>query len=681
MTKPNKENRNVLILAFLAFALLIAAYANHFENGFHFDDYHTIVNNLYIRNIHNIPAFFSDPKMFSSDPTHWGLRSVVTTTLAIDYWLGGSLDPFWFQMSTFIWHILLCVVLFFMYRSILKSSFKDSWPGYLAIAATSWFALHTANAETLNYIISRSDVLSTFMITLSLFIYISWPAKRKYYLYIIPAILGVFAKETVLVLVILLFFYILIFEKELSFGDLFRAKNFKKVLGILLQILPLTIAVVIVQIYTLTRISSIPGITNPLLPYVLTQSYVWVHYFIAFFLPVNLSADSDWTVINNYFDERIIIGCVFIIVLLVTIIKTSAKKETRPIAFGLIWFSAALLPTSLAPFAEVTNDHRMYFPFIGLALSVITYAGILIDRYSKLFNAKYYYAGLIGILFLILGLNAYGVSERNKVWHDDESLWSDVVKKSPLNGRGLMNYGVVQMGKGNYVVAKDYFRRAEVFVPTYNVLYLNMAVVDSYLHDPTEAEDNFNNAIAFGPNDFNSYLSYAEYLNWNGKAKEAQPLAQKAMQLNPYSEQVMICLMTIDNELDMWGPLEEVAKHYLSIAPNNKDAQIALKAAQQHLPMIVNGITYSLPVTAGDYVNLSLIYYRIGLYEKSIDECHTALKLKPGYDLAYCNIGAAYLKLGQWDQSIAASKMALSINPANTLANNNLRAAESKVQH
>lgn len=62
MIKVNKENRNVLILAFLAFALLIAAYANHFENGFHFDDYHTIVNNLYIRNIHNIPAFFPTPK-------------------------------------------------------------------------------------------------------------------------------------------------------------------------------------------------------------------------------------------------------------------------------------------------------------------------------------------------------------------------------------------------------------------------------------------------------------------------------------------------------------------------------------------------------------------------------------------------------------------------------------------
>lgn len=674
--KVTKENRNVLIIAVLAFALLILAYANHFNNGFHFDDYHTIVNNLYIQNIHNIPAFFRDPKMFSSDPSHWGLRSLVTTTLAIDYWLGDSLDPFWFQMSTFIWHILLCIVLFFLYRNILKRSFTDGWPGYLAIAATAWYGLHTANAETLNYIISRSDVLSTFMITFSLFTYIAWPAKRKYYLYIIPAVLGVFAKETVLVLVILLFFYILLFEKELALDDVFRKDNFKIVRSAFVKILPLAFVVIVAQVYTLTRISSIPGITNPLLPYVLTQTYVWVHYFIAFFLPVNLSADSDWTVIANQLDERIIIGCIFVIALIITIIKTSSKKETRPIAFGLIWFAAALLPTSLAPFAEVTNDHRMYFPFIGLALSIVTYAGILIQRYSQSFPGKYYYPAIAGIFVLIVSANAYGVSQRNEVWHDEESLWSDVVVKSPLNGRGLMNYGVVKLREGNYAAAKDYFKRAQQYVPNYNILYLNMAVVDGFLHEPTEAEDNFKNAISFGPNDFNSYLQYAQYLNLNGKAAQAQPYAAQAMKLNAYSEQVMMTLMTIDNELELWDDLAKTAQHFLSASPTNKNARVALSAAKAHLPILVNGTAFSLPVTADDYVNLSLIYYNIQLYQKSINACNTALKLKPNYDLPYCNIGAAYLKMNLWDQSIAASKKALAINPKNIKANNNLIAAE-----
>ena len=235
----SKTNRNILIIAIAGLAILIAAYANHFDNGFHFDDSHAVVNNVFIRNIKNIPTFFVDPKMFSADPSHWGLRSLVTTTLAIDYRLGGGLDPFYFQLDTFIWHIALCICLYFLYKRIMKTVFDLNWASYLAIAAALLFGLHKVDAETLNYVIARSDVLSTFMIVLSLYIYIAWPTKRKYCFYIIPAFLGVFAKETVLVLVILMFFYILLFEKKLSLVELFSKKHYTAIFKTLWQMLPL----------------------------------------------------------------------------------------------------------------------------------------------------------------------------------------------------------------------------------------------------------------------------------------------------------------------------------------------------------------------------------------------------------------------------------------------------------
>ncbi len=416
-------NKNIIICAFVLFVTLIAAYANHFNNGFHFDDSHPGVDNVHISNIKNIPTFFSDPKMLSANPEHWGLRPVVTTTLAIDYWLGGGLNPFWFQLDTFIWYVLLCALLFFMYQKILNESITHSWAGYIALAITALFALHTANAETVNYVISRSDVLSTFCIVLSFLTYISFPTKRKWYLYVIPAFLGVFAKETVLVLIILLFFYILLFENKLSIADLFKPSNYKTVLNTFVKLLPVLIVVVLTQYYTLSKVHSVPGITNPLGYYILTQAYVWVHYFIAFFLPMNLSADTDWTVIQNVFDERIIIGLVFVTVLIIAIVKTSAKAQTRPIAFGLIWFAAALLPTSLAPFAEITNDHRMFFPFIGLALSVVTYIGLWLIKIEDKLVTNTNYKPIIGAcILLVLGLHAYGVTQRNKIWSSDEAL-------------------------------------------------------------------------------------------------------------------------------------------------------------------------------------------------------------------------------------------------------------------
>ena len=50
-----KQNNIILKLAVVLLIVLTAAYANHFENEFHFDDFHTIVNNVHIRDIKNIP--------------------------------------------------------------------------------------------------------------------------------------------------------------------------------------------------------------------------------------------------------------------------------------------------------------------------------------------------------------------------------------------------------------------------------------------------------------------------------------------------------------------------------------------------------------------------------------------------------------------------------------------------
>src|SRR3989442_6235072 len=84
----------------LLLAALVAAYANHFHNSFHFDDAHTIVNNASIRELRNIPLFFTDATTFSSLPSNQSYRPLVSTLLAIDVRLGG-IQPFWLHVSIF----------------------------------------------------------------------------------------------------------------------------------------------------------------------------------------------------------------------------------------------------------------------------------------------------------------------------------------------------------------------------------------------------------------------------------------------------------------------------------------------------------------------------------------------------------------------------------------------------
>jgi hypothetical protein len=73
---------------------ILAAYSNHFENGFQFDDTHTVVQNASIRSLANLPRFFSDASTFSTIPSAWSYRPLVTASLALDYALGGGYSRF-----------------------------------------------------------------------------------------------------------------------------------------------------------------------------------------------------------------------------------------------------------------------------------------------------------------------------------------------------------------------------------------------------------------------------------------------------------------------------------------------------------------------------------------------------------------------------------------------------------
>lgn len=673
------DNRNILFIGLLFLVILIGAYYNHFNNDFHFDDSHTIVNNVHIRKLSNIPEFFTNPQMFSASPAHWGLRPFVTTTLAIDYWLAGGLKPFYFHLSTFLWHILLCVLLFFIYKKLLLNTLQQKWVGYAAILAAGWFAIHTANAETLNYIISRSDVLSTFCIVASFAVYLLFPAKRKYYFYLIPAMLGVFAKETMLVLVMILFFYKLLFEKELSITDLFKKKNFKPVIQTVVTLLPLFVALVALQVYTLSKVKAIDGITNPWGYYVLTQSYVWLRYFLAFFIPGNLSADSDWGVIRNVFDERILCGLIFVAALITTIVKTSAKKETRTIAFGLIWFAVSLLPTSLAPFAEVTNDHRMYFPFVGLVLSVVSFSGLKLAQVTQNTAAlKKAIVGLSLFSLMLMGLHAFGVYQRNKVWKTEESLWLDVTVKSPANGRGLMNYGLTQMAKGNYDVANDYFQRSLIYNPYYHTLFINIGILKGATGKAAEANEYFQKAILYGSKYVEPYAFYARFLLKNNRLNEAILMAEKALTIDPYSVMALNISMAVYSQFGYWDKLVDAANKTLAIQPGDATALALLQTAKNKPATTIAAVTKTS--TSDDYINLSLTYYNQKEYQKCIDACLEALKLKPNNADAYNNIGAAYNQLGQWQKGVDACTKALQLNPNHQLALGNLNWAKSQLK-
>src|SRR5260221_11199910 len=142
-----REKKVALSVVLLLIAVLFI-YRRHFNNEFHFDDMHSVVQNPYIRDLHNIPRFFTDARTFSVRPLNRTYRPLVSTALAIDYWLGGGLGPFYFQLSTFAWFLLQLTLMFALSRRIYDAARPDTRNSAAAPAATAWYGLHPALART-----------------------------------------------------------------------------------------------------------------------------------------------------------------------------------------------------------------------------------------------------------------------------------------------------------------------------------------------------------------------------------------------------------------------------------------------------------------------------------------------------------------------------------------------------
>ena len=598
-------------------ALLLAAYANHFHNGFHFDDGHAVVENPFLRDPRNIPRFFADATTFSVLPTNQSYRPILSTTLAVDYRLGGGYDPVAFQASTFAWYLLQLGAMFLLFASIAHAGDAGAAAAPVALLAVALYALHPVCAETVNYVIQRGEVLSTLGVVAGLALYARAPGARRYGLYLLPVAFAALAKPPALVFPALLFAYVR------WFGDRDGGPTRALVAAAPSALASVALGVWLQAHTPPTYVAGAASRTG----YWLTQPFVALRYFASFFAPVHLSADNDWGVATGVADARVAIGATFIAALVWATAVAGRRRATRPIAFGLCWFLLALLPTSALPLAEVGNDHRMFFPFVGLTLAVAWAAWL---AWSRVRATAWRGAAAAVLVIGVLAAEAVGVRARNEVWRSEETLWYDVTRKSPTNGRGLMNYGLTRMEQGDYRTAITSFEQALRFTPAYALLRTNLAIAYGGLERAADAEREFGEAIRLAPDDWRPHMYYGRWLLANGRIEEAVAALELAHTRNP-------------------------------VAVDAEDLRQQARARAR-----------DLTPTPERYLTLSLAQYRAGQFRKCIASAQQALALDPAYAEAYNNVAAAHNALAEWDDGIAAAEQAVRLKPDLELARNNL---------
>ncbi len=661
---PSKHLRSPIFLltSFLVLVAVWVAYHQHFNNPFYFDDVHTVVSNKWVRQLDSFPKFFTDATTTSSLPRNQAYRPGMTVLHGIDYALGldttskeaiakrdslaktvgmtAAMETMLmpqqkiFHIHIFIGYLLSGVLLFFVLLHLFGQAEPErAWTHWLALFGTAWFLLHTANAETINYISARSDAASTFWILLSLVVYFYASIARRFFLFLIPMVIGFFIKEPAIMVVPILLMSIWIFGTE---EKPLRKKKNMFVLGVSFAVA--IILFLISRSFTPTTWSS--GGTDPW-HYLLTQAFVIVHYCFSFILPVNLSADTDWTPVQNTFDDRVILGTLFIAALVYVIVRCWNRPKWKPVSFGLVWFFIALAPTSsIFPFAEVLNDHRTYFPYIGL---VIAATCALAHVFEKLTATRQKLALAAVVIFLF----AHGVGTyiRSQVWSTPEKLWGDCIRKSPENGRAWMHYGMAMFERGNQALQRGKidsatawhdstefcYNRAKLFMPYYSYLFVNWGALREWQQRFPEAEEYYRYAITCDNSNPEVYAALGDFLRRKNRPQEAYQFVQQGLQLSPDHQR----LNNLNRLLQDANPYKQLAFYQ---AQKTSDLKL------------------------DDYLNWSLVCYNLADYDGCIAAARQALNIDSLNVVAYNNICTANNQLGNYPEAIVAGQQAIRVD-------------------
>lgn len=657
-----------LTLAAVAALLIVFAYANSLENEFHFDDSHVIVNNAFIRDLGNTPLFFTDAHTFSSLPQNATYRPLVTLSYAIDYAAGRGLTPRSFHVTQIALLLAVWGLLIPFYRRLLDLASPAAANRFIALAAATLFAVHTANTETMNFISCRSELISAIGLLGAFLLVQRSEVARRYHLYLLPIVFGALAKAPVVVFAPLLMVYVFLFSDE--------PRSWRRALRSALPSLVTGIAL----LWFLNSMNAKEWVSGggSKLHYAITQPFVWLHYARLFFLPVGLTADTDWRPFAHWYDTRAVVGLVFVLALLAAIHRLGLKREQRAIAFGLGWFAIALLPTSsFFPLAEVANEHRIFFPYIGLTFAVVHGAWLATRSLAERSRASVpdgpagkarailLAAGLGSVL--VIAMHVTGTRARNETWRTEESLWRDTTEKSPANGRALMNYGLTQMAAGKHAVAKSYFERALIFTPNYSTLQINLGVVNSSLGQKAAADAHFRTAIRLS-DDFDGHYFYARWLAHNGRGPEAADHLGVALVRGPGTPEARSLAMSLEAARGAGEELSALARRALAIDPN--DSAAAAYAAG----------TAPFPVPRNDYT----AWFELGAAKTSSGNdleaaiaYRQALKFDPRSGDALNNLGWSLAQLGFREEARDAFTQAIASRPDFELARRNLLWLES----
>ncbi|MCK5506469.1 MAG: tetratricopeptide repeat protein, partial [Thermodesulfovibrionia bacterium] len=507
------ENKCLPYFFFAIFGTLL--FANSLNGEFLWDDKSYIVESQALRNVQNLWLIFQ-PDMFRSLSGDYVdiTRPVMFASLLVDYQLWG-LKPFGYHAVNIALHILSTCLVFAL-------SLRLTGHKWISFAGAFFFLIHPVHTEVIDGITFREDLLVTVFYLLSFICFIRAVTSARtsgkavqYLLSLLLYLLSLLSKEMAVTLPAMLFLYLMIFEGE-------DAR-----IGKIVKLFTPFIAITILYLHWITSTySSLP--TPPSYPgqqliYSLLNIPAMLTYYIrAFLLPMNLSPDPAFKVLTSLSDFKLFLSFLFIGVIFFITFK--GRKKSPVLTFFIVWFFITLLPVlQIIPTFNIVAERFLYLPSVGLSII----AGISLRPFIR----ERMHLLILSVIIFSLSLLTI---ERNHIWRDANSLWSDALKKNAHSYVAKINIENDFFEKKQYARAEKGFLEIISRWPDQAEAYNNLSII--YLDDKryAQAEAILNKGVNSGADapemHYQLALTYGEMRKYDKAVTEVK----KALQMNPH---------------------------------------------------------------------------------------------------------------------------------------------------
>ena len=643
---------------------LFLTYANSLDNGFHYDDAHSIVDNGHIRSLANIPRFFTEPESFSVLAQRAMFRPLVLASYAINYRLG-EYRPRGYRLVNLGVHAV-CVGLVIALAHALGLS--PLWSGVAGMV----FAFHPVQAETVNYISSRSESLAAMGYLLSLLAFIHWRAPgtsrpasgRLYALSLAAFAAGLLAKSTVVTLPAAL----LVYDWWRSRVDTVSGSPWRWLRGHLPFWIVAAGYVLIVREFAAAALST-P--VRPLDSQLLTQAKALVYYAALVAMPVKLSIDHQFAAATSAATSAASAPVVLAAALtasLAALLLRSRRAVIAALRLPVAWAGLALLPTIVVPLNVLVNEHRLY---LVLAFAAIAVAGVVAGASTAVAAGRRGRAipAALGACLLCLAATSHA---RNYAWRDGATIWSDAVRKGPAMYRAHQELGGVLEKEGDFAAALARYEVAARLAPHVAEVHYNRGNALRHLGRLPAAAAAYRMSLKASADTFVPALINLSSLEREaGRLAAATSLLERARALSPESADAWRGLGVLHRQQ---GQAEAAAAAYaraLELDPESAATHYnlanLLQYEQQQPEAAARHYQRALALDAGMLdarYNLAVLLVQLGRHRQAEQLSTQGLRRWPGFTKLYYALARAQEELGEREAAVNSYRRFLPAAPS-----------------